>query len=171
MGQDPSSSLLIHHTPLRDLITIHCTQTSIFQDKTEFYPLFSCLRSIESRRKGFKPAYFPSKEHLTDVRMRKTVAMVENSTSCVKPGAMGGVCPFVMNCNCQKVWPVVSVAFSLWFAQEIVLSYVEILRPSLGRTQKEMKTSSQTTVWINSNVSINSRKAFDFYELQKFTLQ
>ena len=102
MGQDPSSSLSLHLTRHRDLMTIHCPQTSIIQRKTEFYPVFSFLRSIESRRKGCESAFFRSKELLTDVRVSKTVAMVESSTSCVKLGAMGGVLPFVINAVVRK---------------------------------------------------------------------
>ena len=88
------------------------------------YSLF--LRSIESRRSGCESAFFRSKELLTDVRVSKTVAMVESSTSCVKLGAMGGVLPFVINCSCKKVWPVDSVGFSRSFAQARFLLFLKL---------------------------------------------
>ena len=145
MGQEPSSPLSMNFTPVRYHMAIQCPQTSILPRKTKFYPWFSCLRSTESRKQGSESAYFRSKELLTVVRVSKAAAMVESSAFCVKPGAVGGVLPFVMNCSCKKLWIVVSVVFVLSFAQAMFLLYLELLL-FLGRTRKEMKTSSKSTV-------------------------
>ena len=134
MGQQPSSPLSIIFTPLRYHMAIQYPRTSILPRKTKFYQWFSCLRLTEIRKQGCESTYFRSKDLLTVVRVNKAAAVVENSTFCVKPRAMGGVLPFVMNCNCKKVWPLFSVAFSLSFTQEIFLSYLEDLLPSIGRT-------------------------------------
>ena len=145
MGQQPSGPLSIIFTPLRYHMAIQYPRTSILPRKTKFYQWFSCLRSTESRKQGRESAYFCSKDLLTVVRVNKAAAMFESSTFCVKPGEMGGVLPFVMNCSCKKLWIVVSVVFVLSFVQAMFLLYLELLL-FLGRTRKEMKTSSKSTV-------------------------
>ena len=103
-GRGGSSSLSLNPTPSRNPMTNNIPETSIFQPKTELYPVFTLLRWIDRRRKRSETALdsFPETENFwQDVRVTETIALVEDWSNCWKPGAMDRVFPFVTNCNCN----------------------------------------------------------------------
>ena len=71
------------------------------QPRTDSYPVFSSLRTMNSKRKGFPVSFaFFQRNYLPDGRMSETVAKVEELSDLWKSGAMDGTPPFVMNCKC-----------------------------------------------------------------------
>ena len=77
------------------------TQTTTEQPRTDSYPEFSSLRTMDSTRNGLGVSFaFFQKIYPPDGRVNETVASVEKMSDIWKPGAMDGIPPFVMNCNC-----------------------------------------------------------------------
>ena len=71
------------------------------QPRTDSYPVFSSLRTMNSETKGLRVSFaFFQRNYLPDGRMNETVAKVEELGNLWKPGAMDGTPPFVMNFNC-----------------------------------------------------------------------
>ena len=69
--------------------------------RTDSYPVFSSLRTMDSKRKGLRLSLaFFQRNYLPDGRVNETVATVEELSDLWKPGAMDGFPPSVMNCNC-----------------------------------------------------------------------
>ena len=59
---------------------------------------------MDSQRKGLRVSFaFFQRNYLPDGRVNETVATVEELSDLSKPGAMDGIPPFVMNCNCISV--------------------------------------------------------------------
>ena len=76
-------------------------QPTTQQPRADSYPLFSSLRTMNSKNKGLRVSFaFFQRNYLADGRMNETVAMVEELSDLWKPGAMDGTPLFVMNCNC-----------------------------------------------------------------------
>ena len=76
-------------------------QPTTQQPRANSYPLFSSLRTMNSKSKGLRVSFaFFQRNYLADGRMNETVAKVEELSDLWKPGAMDGTPPFVMNCNC-----------------------------------------------------------------------
>ena len=76
-------------------------QPTTQQPSADSYPVFSSLRTMNSKRKGLRVSFaFFQRNYLPDGRMNETVAKVEELSDLWKPGAMDGTPPFVMNCNC-----------------------------------------------------------------------
>ena len=76
-------------------------QPTTHQPRTDSNPVFSSLRRMDSQRKGLRVSFaFFQRNYLPDGRVNETVATVEELSDLWKPGAMDGVPPFVMNCNC-----------------------------------------------------------------------
>ena len=76
-------------------------QPTTQQPRADSYPLFSSLRTMNSKSKGLRVSFaFFQTNYLADGRMNETVAKVEELSDLWKPGAMDGTPPFVMNCNC-----------------------------------------------------------------------
>ena len=76
-------------------------QVTTQQPRTESYPVFSSLRTIDSKRKELRVSFaFFRRNYLPDRRMNETVAKVDELSDLWKLGAMDGTPPFVMNCNC-----------------------------------------------------------------------
>ena len=76
-------------------------QPTTHQSRTNSDPVFSSLRTMVSKRKGLRVSFaFFQRNYLPDGRVNETVATVEELSDLWKPGAMDGVPPFVMNCNC-----------------------------------------------------------------------
>ena len=67
---------------------------------------------MNSKIKGF--AFF-QRNKLPDGRGIETVATFEELSDIWKPGAMDGIPPFVMNCNCLLVYLFASVVWFLLF--------------------------------------------------------
>ena len=76
------------------------TQPTTQQPRTDSNPVFSSLRTMNSKRKGLRVSFaFFQRNYLQDGRVNEKVATVEELRDLWKPGAMDGVPPFVMNCN------------------------------------------------------------------------
>ena len=76
-------------------------QPTTHQPRTDSYPVFSSLRTMNSKRKGLRVSFaFFQRNYLPDERVNETVVTVEELSDLWKPGAMDGIPPFVMNCNC-----------------------------------------------------------------------
>ena len=76
-------------------------QPTTHQPRTDSYPVFSSLRTMNSKRRGLCVSFaFFQRNYLPDGRMNETVAKVEELSDLWKPGAMDGTPPFVMNCKC-----------------------------------------------------------------------
>ena len=71
------------------------------QHRADSYPVFSSLRTMNSKSKGLRVSFaFFQRNYLPDGRLNKTDAKVEELSDLWKPGAMHGTPPFVMNYNC-----------------------------------------------------------------------
>ena len=93
-----STTLMIHTL---SSISNQYPQPTTQQPRTDSYPVFSSLRTMNSKRKGLRVSLaFFQKNYLQDGRVNKTVATVEELSDLWKPGPLDGVPPFVMNCNC-----------------------------------------------------------------------
>ena len=76
-------------------------QPTTQQPRADSDPVFSSLRTMNSKRKGLRVSFaFFQRNYLPDGRMNETVANVEKLSDLWKPGAMDGTPPFVINCNC-----------------------------------------------------------------------
>ena len=76
-------------------------QPTTQQPRADSYPLFSSLRTMNSKSKGLRVSFaFFQRNYLADERTNETVAKVEELSDLWKPGARDGTPPFVMNGNC-----------------------------------------------------------------------
>ena len=76
-------------------------QPTTHQPRTDSFPVFSSLRRRDSQRKRLRVSFaFFQRNYLRDGRVHETVATVEELSDLCKPGAMDGIPPFVMNCEC-----------------------------------------------------------------------
>ena len=97
----PAALMSLSHT--NDIYSMfnQYPQPTTQQPRADSYPVFSSLRTMNSKRKGlrFSFALF-QRNYLPDGRMNETVATVEELSDLWKPGAMDGTPTFMMNCNC-----------------------------------------------------------------------
>ena len=78
----------------------HYPQATIQRPRTDSFPMFSSLRTMDSKRKGLRVSFaFFQRNYLPDGRVNETVATVEELSDLWKPGAMDGIPAFVINCN------------------------------------------------------------------------
>ena len=97
----PVAPLSLSHTNDIYSLSNQYPQPTTQQLRAESYPVFSSLRTMNSKRRGLSVSFaFFERNYLPDGRMNKTVAKVEELSDLWKPGAMDGTPPFVMNCNC-----------------------------------------------------------------------
>ena len=76
-------------------------QPTTQQHRTDSYPVFSSLRTMNCKRKGLRVSFaLFQRNYLPDGRMNETVAKVEELSDFWKPGAMDGTPPFLMKCSC-----------------------------------------------------------------------
>ena len=76
-------------------------QPTTHQPRTDSYPVFSSLRTMNSKRKRLRFSFaFFQRNYLPEGQVNETVATVVELSDLWKPGAMDGAPPFVMNCNC-----------------------------------------------------------------------
>ena len=95
---DPAAFKSLNHTNDRDSMSNQYPQTTTHRHRTDVYPVFSSLRTMNSKRKGLHVSFaFFQKKYLPDGRVKERVATVEELSGLWKPGAMDGVPPFVMN--------------------------------------------------------------------------
>ena len=90
-----------NHTNDRYSMSNQYTQQSSHQPRTDSYPVFSSLRTMDSKRKGLcvSSAFF-QRNYLPEGRVNETVANVEELSDLWKPRALDGIPPFVMSSNC-----------------------------------------------------------------------
>ena len=97
----PAALMSLNHTNDRYSMSNQYPQPSTHQTRTDSYPVFSSLRTMDSKMKGLRVSFaFFQRNYLPDGRVNETVATVEELGDLWKPGAMDGIPPFVMNCNC-----------------------------------------------------------------------
>ena len=76
-------------------------QPTTQQLRADSYPVFSSIRTMNSKRKGLHVSFaFFQRNYFPDGRMNETVAKVVELSDLWNPGAMDGTPPFVMICNC-----------------------------------------------------------------------
>ena len=76
-------------------------QPSTHQPRTDSYPVFSPLRTMDSKRKGLRVNFALFQiNYLPDERVNETDATIEELSDLWKPAAMEGLQPFLMKCNC-----------------------------------------------------------------------
>ena len=97
----PAAPLSLRHTNDTYSLFNQYPQPTTKQPRADSYPVFSTLRTTNSKRKGLRVSFaFFQRNYLPDGRMNETTAKVEELSDLWKPGAMDGTPPFVMNCNC-----------------------------------------------------------------------
>ena len=97
----PAAFISLKHTNGTYSMSNQYPQPTTHQSRTDSYPAFSSLRTMDSNRKGLRVNFaFFQRKYLQDGRVNETVATVEELSDIWKPGAIDGIPPFVMNCNC-----------------------------------------------------------------------
>ena len=96
-----ATHMLLNFTNDRCSMSNQYPQLTTHQRRTDSYPMFSSLRRMDSEKKGLRLSFaFFQRNYLPDGQVNETVATVEELSDLWKLGAMDGVPPFVMNCNC-----------------------------------------------------------------------
>ena len=94
----------LNHTNDRDTLSNQYPQPTSQPPRTDSYPAFSSMRSMDSERKGLRSGFaFFQTNCLPDGGVNETVATVENLSDPWKAGAMDGILPLVMSCKCISV--------------------------------------------------------------------
>ena len=97
----PAALTSLNCTNDRYSMSNQCPQATTHQPRTDSYPGFSSLRAMDSRRKDVRVSFaFFHRSNLPDGRVNETIATVDKLNDLWKCGAMDGIPPFVMNCNC-----------------------------------------------------------------------
>ena len=97
----PAPLMLLNHTNGTYSMFNQYPQLTTQQPRTDSYPVFSSLRTMDSKRKGLCVSFaFFQRNYLPDGRMNETVARVEELSDLWNTGALDGTPPIVMSCNC-----------------------------------------------------------------------
>ena len=97
----PAALMSVNHTNDRYSMSNQYPQPTTHQPRTDSYPVFSSLRTMNSKRKGFRLSFaFFQRNYQPDGRVNETVAKVEELSDLWKTGARVRIPPLVMNCNC-----------------------------------------------------------------------
>ena len=97
----PAALMSLSHTNDTCSMLNQYPQLTTQQPRADSDPVFSSLRTMNSKRKGLRVSFaFFQRSYLPEGRMNETVAKVEELSVFWKPGAMDGTPPFLMNCNC-----------------------------------------------------------------------
>ena len=79
-------------------------QPTTHQPRTDSYPVFFSLRTMDSKRKGLRVTFaFFQRNYLPDGRVNETVATFEELSDLWKPRAKDGIPPFMINYNYIQV--------------------------------------------------------------------
>ena len=98
----PAALMSLSHTNDRYSTLNRYPQPTTHQPRADSYPLFSSLRTMNSKSKRLRVSFpFFQRNYLADGRKKETVPKVEELSDLRKPGARDGTPPFVMNCNCS----------------------------------------------------------------------
>ena len=95
----PGARLLLNHTNDRYSMSNQYPQPTTHQPRTDSYPVFSSLRTMEKKGRECTSALHSFKEgtYQTD---EWTSQLLQLKSDLWKPGALDGILPFVMNCFC-----------------------------------------------------------------------
>ena len=97
----PAALMSINHTKNRYSMSHKYPQPTTHQPRKHSYPVFSPLQRDGQPKEGIpRQLCILSTQIPTRRTMNETVATVEELSDLCKPGAMEGIPPFVMNCNC-----------------------------------------------------------------------
>ena len=98
----PAALMSLNHTNDAYSMFNQYPQLTTQQPRTESNPVFSSLRTMDSKRKGLRVSLaFFQRNYLPDGQINETVAKVEELSGLWKPGAMDGTPAFVMNSKCM----------------------------------------------------------------------
>ena len=90
----PTALMSLNHTNDTYSMFNQYPQLTTQQPRTASCPVFSSLRTMESKRKGLRVSLaFFQRNYLPDGRVNKTVATIEELSDLWKPGAMDGIQP------------------------------------------------------------------------------
>ena len=96
----PAALMSLNYTNDRYSMSNQYPQPSTHRTRTDSYPVFSSLRTMDSKVKGLRVSFaFFQGNYLPDGGVNETIATVEELSDLRKPGAMDGIPPFVMKCN------------------------------------------------------------------------
>ena len=88
----PAAPMSLNHTNDRYSMTNQYLQPTTHQTRTDSYPVFASMRTMDSKRNGLRVSFaFFQRNYLTDGRVNETVATVEKLSDLWKPGAMDGI--------------------------------------------------------------------------------
>ena len=97
----PAALMPLNHTNDTYSMFNQYPQSTTQQPRTDSNPVFSSLRTMDSKRKGLRVTLaFFERNYLRNGRVNETVSTVEELRDLWKPGAIDGVPTLVMNCNC-----------------------------------------------------------------------
>ena len=97
----PAALTSLNHKNDRYSIFNQYPQPTTHQPRTDPFLGSPSLRTMNSKRKRLRVSFaFFQRNYLPDGRVNETVNTVEELSDLWKPGAMDGIPPFVMNCNC-----------------------------------------------------------------------
>ena len=97
----PAALMSLKYTNDRYSMSNQYPQPTAHQPRTDSYPVFSSLRTMDSKRQGLRSSLsFFQRNYLPDGRVNETVATVEQLSDLWKPGTMNWIPPFVVNCSC-----------------------------------------------------------------------
>ena len=97
----PAAFISLKHTKDTYAMSNQYPQPTTHQPGTDSYPVFSSLRTMDSKRKRLRASFaFFQRNYVPDGRVNETVATVEELSALWKQGAIDGIPPFLMNCNC-----------------------------------------------------------------------
>ena len=100
----PAALMSPKHTNDRYSMSNQYPQPSTHEPRTDSYPMFSSLLTMDSKKKELRVSFaFFQRKYLPDGRVNETVATVEELSDIWKPGAIDGIPPFLMNCICIQV--------------------------------------------------------------------
>ena len=100
----PAALMSLSHTNDTYFMLNQYPQPITQQPRADSDPVFSSLRTMNSKRKGLRVSFaFFQRNYLLDGQTNETVAKVEELKDLWEPGAMDGTPPFVTNCNCIYV--------------------------------------------------------------------
>ena len=97
----PGDFILLNQTNDRYYWSNQYPQPTTHQYRTNSYPVFSSLRTMDSKGKGLRVSFaFFQENGVPGGQVNETVATVEELNNLRKPGEMDGLRPFVMSSIC-----------------------------------------------------------------------
>ena len=101
MDMSPEAFMSLNHNNDTNSMSNQYTQSTTHQPRTDSYPVFSSLRTMDSQEKGLRVSFaFFQRNYLPDGRVNETKATDEELSDLWEPAAMDGIPPFLMKCNC-----------------------------------------------------------------------